>query len=146
MDSGDVANWALNGVYTNVANGWVNGYEDNTFRPLNDITRAETVKIFNGYLHRGVDAEGLSDLTEYVHSGVASNTGSGNEENKEYMTWPDVSKSHWAYFEVIEAANDHDFHWKDATQAVPPEHWDAAFIDDVWRYYDNENDGGEDVG
>lgn len=146
VDSGDVANWALNGVYTNVANGWVNGYEDNTFRPLNDITRAETVKIFNGYLHRGVDAEGLSDLTEYVHSGVASNTGSGNEENKEYMTWPDVSKSHWAYFEVIEAANDHDFHWKDATQAVPPEHWDAAFIDDVWRYYDNENDGGEDVG
>ena len=74
VDSGDVANWALNGVYTNVANGWVNGYEDNTFRPLNDITRAETVKIFNGYLHRGVDAEGLSDLTEYVHSGVASNT------------------------------------------------------------------------
>ena len=40
VDSGDVANWALNGVYTNVANGWVNGYEDNTFRPLNDITRA----------------------------------------------------------------------------------------------------------
>ena len=144
-DSGDVANWALNGVYTNVANGWVNGYEDNTFRPLQNITRAETVKIFNGYLGRGVNAEGLEGLTEYIHSGVASNN-SSNTENKEYMTWPDVTKAHWAYYEVIEAANDHDYHWIDATKAAPPEKWDAAYIDETWRYYDNANDGGENVG
>lgn len=134
VDSADVSGWALGGVYTAYANGWIVGYKDGTFLPKNDITRAETVKIFNAYLNRGVNAEGLSDLKEYVHSGVASN----NTENgsTEYMTWPDVPATHWAYFEVIEAANDHNFHWADQSAEVPPEHWEEAFINEIWNYHD----------
>ena len=143
-DNDDIAAWAVNGVYTNYANGWVRGYTDGTFKPLNDITRAETVRIFNGYLGRGTDREGLSELLEYVHSGVASNI-EGDGKN-EYMTWPDVPKTHWAYYEVIEAANDHNFHWRDAAKDVPPEDWDEAFIDETWRYQDDANDGADDVG
>ena len=143
-DSADIAAWAVNGVYTNYANGWVNGYTDGTFKPLNDISRAETVKIFNGYLSRGTDKEGLSELREYVHSGVASN----NQENgkDEYMTWPDVAKTHWAYYEIIEAANDHNFHWRDLEKEIPPEDWYECYIDEVWRYQDDANDGADDVG
>jgi len=136
-DSAEVSPWAADGVYTAFVSGWVNGYEDNTFRPHNNITRAEAVKIFNGFLGRGVDAEGLSGMKEYVHSGVASNnTGNGHDE---YMTWPDVTKSNWAYYEIIEAANDHTFYWVDENNPVPPEHWQSVWIDEVWRYHDDPN-------
>lgn len=141
-DMTDAGDWAKDGIYTAYVNGWVNGYTDGTFKPVNPIRRDETVKIFNAYLGRGVDAEGLSALTEYVHSGVASN----NNENgtTEYMTWPDVTKDQWAYFEIIEAANDHEFE-VDSTQPkgyAVPEKWTKCWIDEKWRYHDDANDGG----
>jgi len=142
-DAGDIGSWAVDGVYTTYANGWVNGYTDGTFKPLNNIHRDEAVKIFNGYLNRGVDAVGLSELTEYVHSGVAShNTEDGSTQ---YMTWPDVPKGHWAYYEIIEAANDHTFYWPDETKQIPPEHWMNVWIDKTWLYHDNASDGGPNV-
>ena len=142
-DAGDIASWAVDGVYTTYANGWVNGYTDGTFKPLSNIHRDEAVKIFNGYLNRGVDAAGLSELTEYVHSGVAShNTEDGSTQ---YMTWPDVPKGHWAYYEIIEAANDHTFYWPDETKQIPPEHWMNVWIDKTWLYHDNASDGGPNV-
>ena len=142
-DAGDIGSWAVDGVYTTYANGWVNGYTDGTFKPLSNIHRDEAVKIFNGYLNRGVDAAGLSELTEYVHSGVAShNTEDGSTQ---YMTWPDVPKGHWAYYEIIEAANDHTFYWPDETKQIPPEHWMNVWIDKTWLYHDNASDGGPNV-
>ena len=57
------------------------------------------------------------------------------------MTWPDVPKTHWAYYEIIEAANDHTFYWLDETNPVPPEHWSSVWIDEIWRYHDSTSDG-----
>lgn len=96
----DVADtdWAADNIYTAAVKGLVNGYEDGTFRPDNNITRAEAVKIVNAYLGRGTDAPGLA--------------------NADYTTFPDVTTSHWAYFEIIEAANDHTF-----TEGTKPEVW-----------------------
>ena len=106
-DIDEAGSWALGGIYTAYKKGWVNGYTDGSFKPLNNIRRDEAVKVFNAYLNRGVDADGLRKLHEYVHSGVASNvTGNGTDE---YMTWPDVPQGHWAYYEIVEAANDHEF-------------------------------------
>jgi len=140
-DTADIGDWAVSGVYTTYLHGWVNGYEDGTFRPLQNIRRDETVKVFNGYLNRGVDKEGLTGLTEYVHSGTASNiTGNGTTE---YMTWPDVTSEHWAYYEIIEAGNDHNYHWHDG-ETTPPEIWDQVWIDEVWRYHDDASDTGRD--
>lgn len=138
-DADQISKWAVDGVYTAYAKGWINGYKDGSFKPLQNITRAETVKVFNGYLGRGVDVKGLEEMREYVHSGVASN----NQENgyDQYMTWPDVPKTHWAYYEIIEAANDHTFYWLDETNPVPPEHWSSVWIDEVWRYHDSTSDG-----
>ena len=141
-DSADVAAWAQDTVYTAYANGWIQGYEDGTFLPENDIKRSETVKIFNGYLERTVNQEGLSDLHEYVHSGVASNLQDGD---KAYMTWPDVPATHWAYYEIIEAANDHNYHRTDKADPKSTEMWETARIDEIWRYHDDLEDGASRV-
>ncbi|CEN79968.1 S-layer homology domain-containing protein [Paraclostridium sordellii] len=42
-DKYQISNWALNSVEGVMELGYMNGYEDNTFRPINNITRAEAV-------------------------------------------------------------------------------------------------------
>jgi len=112
-DAADIADWAEDGVYTCKANGWIEGYADGSFRPWQNITRAESVKIMNAFLHRGVNEAGLSEL------------------KGDYKTWPDVPKTHWAYYEILEAANDHDYYYVDPDKAVPPEHWTDAYVGEV---------------
>ena len=41
--------WAESTIRDFISNGYINGYDDNTFRPNNSITRAEFIKIFNKY-------------------------------------------------------------------------------------------------
>ena len=106
-DSSSVASWATSGVNAAVDKGWLKGYEDGTFLPEKLITRAEAVKIFNGYLGRGVNYDGLV--------GVVGGS-----------IWSDVSPTHWAYLEIVEAANDHTYHWRDADAPTPPERWETA--------------------
>lgn len=139
-DMEDVGAWAVEGLKIATGAGWIDGYTDGTFKPLNNIRRDEAVKVFNAYLYRGVDADGLADLHEYVHSGVASNnTEDGTDE---YMTWPDVPSSHWAYYEIIEAANDHALSYTGENKQTLPEKWNQCWIDERWRYHDDVNDGG----
>lgn len=46
-----------------VANtGWVSGYEDGSFRPYNNITRAELITVINNLLYRTIKAP-VQDLT-----------------------------------------------------------------------------------
>ena len=42
-DKNKVSSWALNSVEGIIEKGYMNGYEDKTFRPNNSITRAEAV-------------------------------------------------------------------------------------------------------
>ena len=86
-DADDVADWAVDGVYTACANGWMNGYEDGTFLPERKVSRAEAVKLFNAYLNRAANREAI-------------------ESQSGYTTWADVPETHWAYYEIIEASND----------------------------------------
>ena len=76
--------WYADYIYTAYKHKYIDGYGDSTFRPENPITRAETVKIINGYL-------GRNDYS--------------NEENP----FKDVSDEHWAYKEVLEAAISHKY-------------------------------------
>ena len=66
--------------------GLVNGYEDETFRPDNTITRAEVVTVVNRLLNLVV-----SD--KYV------------DESKQANTFKDISK-HWAKSNILMASND----------------------------------------
>lgn len=100
LDFSDVNadDWSRQYISTALQNGWISGYEDGTFRPGNSITRAEVVRVVNAYLQRGVDGAGLA--------------------NADYTRFPDVAASHWAYYEIIEAANDHTY-----TIGTKPEVW-----------------------
>ena len=76
----DVNNhWAKPAIEKVAGNGIINGYEDNSFRPNNNITRAEAVKMLNGI----------------------SNRPEGSRTN----TFNDVRPSDWFYNDVMKAAN-----------------------------------------
>lgn len=89
--------WAYGYIATAVDAGWINGFNDGTFRPTQPITRAEVMAVINRALERGVNAE--STLLDFKQ-------------------WPDNSPNSWYYYEIIEATNGHDH-----TGKRPSENW-----------------------
>ena len=79
---------AINQAY---GNGRIAGYGDGTFRPDAYIQRAEAARILNQYARRNVTLEGLSGV------------------KKDLIHFTDISESHWAYCEIMEAANSHEY-------------------------------------
>ena len=65
------------------------GYPDGSFRPDNAITRAETARILNSLFDRKVDSKGLDKVVG------------------DLRLYKDLDKSHWAYYEIIEASHTH---------------------------------------
>lgn len=92
--------WYYNQVVGSVKYGWITGYSDGTFRPNNTITRAEVTTIVNRMLGRAADEQ-------YVDSHV-----------DQLCVFPDVLSGHWAYYEIMEATNPHNY-----TQASGVEDW-----------------------
>lgn len=90
--------WAYKNIVTAYAYGWINGYEDGTFRPDQPITRAEAVTIINRILGRGIDAS--STLGSFKNFSDNANANA------------------WYYYEIIEAANSHEY-----TGERPSESW-----------------------
>ncbi|MDR1135596.1 MAG: S-layer homology domain-containing protein, partial [Clostridiales Family XIII bacterium] len=120
----DIAgHWAENSIRIAAAKGWIHGYEDGTFKPQNEITRAEVVTIINNMLNRGIDLEDIpADAPSFT----------------------DLTTSHWAYTDIIEAtAPDHGYIRKENGQeiwqpliveapiAAPPAATDAAITTDA---------------
>lgn len=87
FDDVDEDLWAKPYILTAQKNGWIAGYDDGTFKPQNPITRAEVVSIVNRILGRSCDIDYVSQNNVTVYN--------------------DVTDEHWAYFDVIEAANGH---------------------------------------
>ena len=85
--------WAEKAINQAYGNGRIKGYPDGTFRPDGQITRAEAVTICNNFFNRKADKAGLE----------ASLKNPGK-----IKTFTDLDKSHWAYYEILEAANPHD--------------------------------------
>ena len=84
--------WAEAAINQAYANGRINGYPDGTFRPNNHITRAEAVKVLNKLYDRSVNLTGLRDVLTNI------------------VPFNDVNASHWAYYEIIESSNTHEFY------------------------------------
>ena len=61
--------------------GWIKGYPDGTFRPNHSITRAEAAKLINRVTGRSLRVQAI--VTQFT----------------------DVPTSHWAYQEIVSAAN-----------------------------------------
>ncbi|MCI6991209.1 MAG: S-layer homology domain-containing protein, partial [Clostridiales bacterium] len=95
--------WFYDVVVGAVQYGWINGYEDGTFRPESTIKRAEVAAITNRMLARSADEA-------YVDAHAS-----------QLRLFADVAKDHWAYYTIVEASNTHDYQtnhgnetWKDA--------------------------------
>lgn len=84
--------WAYKLINRVAGAGWINGYEDGTFRPNNNITRAEVVAIVNRMLNRKADAE-------YVDNNLMRTKGA----------FVDNMRSAWYYYDIYEAAFGHSY-------------------------------------
>ena len=84
--------WAEAAINQAYANERITGYPDGTFRPNNHITRAEAVTVFNKLYDRSVGEPGLADVKGRL------------------VEFNDINRSHWAYFQVVESSNTHEFY------------------------------------
>ena len=84
--------WAYKLINRVAGAGWINGYEDGTFRPNNNITRAEVVAIVNRMLNRKADAK-------YVDNNLMRTKGA----------FVDNMRSAWYYYDIYEAAFGHSY-------------------------------------
>lgn len=84
--------WAKDEIGKAYGSSWIGGYEDNTFRPAANLTRAETATLLNRVLHRLPEAE--SDLL-------------ANQ-----IVWPDNLETFWGYLAIQEATNSHEYERK----------------------------------
>jgi len=83
----DGTEWYADYVTKAYAFGLILGYEDGTFRPNALVTRAEAVTMINRFLKRNPDT-------------------SPNLQTK-ICPFSDVSASHWAYWQILEASVEH---------------------------------------
>ena len=81
--------WAAEYIKYAALHGWINGYGDGSFHAEREINRAEVVTIVNRLLGREADEDYIADNLRKLN------------------TFPDVTKRHWAYYAVMEAANAH---------------------------------------
>ena len=102
--------WARSAIAAASANGWVNGYEDGTFHPGSNITRAEAVVVMNRILNRKADRNA-------VDNGVRM------------LRFIDVSTSAWYYYDVMEAAVAHEY--------------TRSGSDEIWTSYTESSSGLE---
>ena len=79
---------AINQAY---GNGRIAGYQDGTFKPNANIQRAEAARILNQYADRNVTLAGMANV------------------KNDLVRFTDINESHWAYCEVMEAANSHEY-------------------------------------
>ncbi|VEJ36230.1 Parasporal protein [Aedoeadaptatus ivorii] len=84
--------WAEAAIAQAYGNGRIAGYPDNTFRPNNNITRAEAVTVLNKLFDRSVNENGLAAVRADI------------------VPFVDVTANQWAYNEIVEASNTHEFY------------------------------------
>ena len=107
--------WAQKSIELAAGNNWINGYEDGTFRPNNNITRAETFAMINRVLDR--QTENVSDLLP----------------TSEMNMWSDnMNENAWYYKDIQEATN---YHKCDRVDQSTYEKWTEKVPDIDWASY-----------
>lgn len=105
--------WAKQEILRAAALGWVQGYEDGSYRPNAKITRAQVITMINRVLCR------MPEKSADLLSGMT--------------TWKDCTESDWFYLAVQEATNSHDFQRKPNSIY---ERWAALRKDPDWGRYE----------
>ena len=99
--------WAEEYITSSEIKGWVKGYPDLTFKPDEDITRAEAISLINNVLGRGVPAANI---------------------HPEATLWTDLEETQWYYTIIMEATNSHDY----ITEENGDELWTGLKANKVW--------------
>ena len=114
----DGGHWAFRYIVSSAAKGWISGYPDGSFRPNSFISRAEAVTIVNRLLERRPDKY-------YIDT-----------HKPELKPFTDLKPSYWAYYEIYEAVDGHDYN-RSFTDIE--EHWyrlnNERFVFSQPRYY-----------
>ena len=84
--------WAYKFINRVAGTGWINGYEDGTFRPNKNITRAEVVAIVNRMLNRTPDRA-------HIENNLMNSSNA----------FVDNMRSAWYYYDIYEAAFGHSY-------------------------------------
>ena len=87
----DQEDWFYEYVVGSIQYGWINGYPDGTFRPNDTISRAEVTTITNRMLGRAAD-EAFVD-----------------QHQDSLRIFTDLKDTHWAYYQIVEATNAHEY-------------------------------------
>ncbi len=104
--------WAEDYILEAVAYNWIDGYEDFTFRPEEDITRAEAATLINRVLNRVPEnADALLDTMK---------------------VWSDNSEAAWYYVAIQEATNTHTYERVNAVN----EKWVELAENRDWTVYE----------
>ena len=110
----DIAgHWAEAYIKLAAGNGWIEGYPDGTFKPQQNITRAETVTMINRVLDRVPSEE--SHLLPY----------------SVMLTFPDCQPGQWFYIAIQEATNSHTYE-RAVTEKNGDEQWTALRDNRDW--------------
>ena len=104
--------WAKAEIERAATLGWIQGYSDGTFRPNNNITRAQAMTMINRVLCRLPEDE--DDLLRGMN------------------TWTDCNPGDWCYLAVQEATNSHDFQHRGVYES-----WTDLNRDPDWSKYEN---------
>ena len=104
--------WAKAEIERAATLGWIQGYSDGTFRPNNNITRAQAMTMINRVLCRLPEDE--DDLLRGMN------------------TWTDCNPGDWCYLAVQEATNSHDFQHMGVYES-----WTDLNRDPDWSKYEN---------
>ena len=81
--------WAAEAIGRAHAKGWISGYPDGNFRPDAPVTRAELCALFNRFAGRSLTADEAAKLAQQKGS----------------VSFKDVDATHWAYKDILAAAN-----------------------------------------
>ena len=118
--------WAAEYINEAANAGIVDGYEDGTFRPQQNITRAEAVTMVNRTVDRHPDADYLLD---------------------NMVTWPDNPESAWYYAQIQEATNAHAYTMHTDQEDAPYEIWTELLPNRDWsaleQAWSDAHAGGE---
>ena len=118
--------WAAEYINEAANAGIVDGYEDGTFRPQQNITRAEAMTMVNRTVDRHPDADHLLD---------------------NMVTWPDNPESAWYYAQIQEATNAHAYTMNTDQEDAPYEIWTEFLPNRDWsaleQAWSDAHAGGE---
>ena len=111
-DFNDISgHWAEKEIRRAASLGWIKGYADGSFKPDQNITRAEAASMIKRMLHR------LPETADDLLDGM--------------IQWPDNQPSDWYYINMQEATNSHDFKQKGEIN----EYWTKLTENPNWDRY-----------